>query len=202
DEDARDLGVQVINTAQASGGFREILKLHVPSALEVVRRDEGSKAAEASSNAFTIAEAMVASDGRRQWIEQQGGVRHVAACLDFAVWFCQQLVNSCADQQMPVTGTLTLNASQPRALYAHWSASNVLTLALDQGCFWQEPFGAESLKVLIHEAAHAMNMHHGYEFRTEVERLAGVAASLMLLQGHQIHRTFPQLVERLQPLAA
>ncbi|MFO7630826.1 MAG: ATP-binding protein, partial [Prochlorococcaceae cyanobacterium] len=77
DEDARDLGVQVINTAQASGGFREILKLHVPSALEVVRRDEGSKAAEASSNAFTIAEAMVASDGRRQWIEQQGGVRHV-----------------------------------------------------------------------------------------------------------------------------
>jgi predicted metal-dependent hydrolase len=36
------------------------------------------------------------------------------------------------------------------------------------------------LRVLIHEAAHAMNMHHGMEFREEVERLAGEAVSMMI----------------------
>ena len=195
DEDARELGVQVINTAQASGGFREILKLHVPSAQEVVRCDEASKAEQAGSKGFSIAEALRATDGRGRWIEQQGGVQHVASCLTFAVWFCQQLVNSCDETQDPVTGKLTLNPSLPRQLYAHWSSSNVLTLALDQACFWQAPFGAESLKILIHEAAHAMNMHHGYEFRTEVERLAGVAASLMLHQGPEIQSRFPSLLQ-------
>jgi len=69
----------------------------------------------------------------------------------------------------------------------------MLTLAIDQACFWQEPLGAESLKILIHEAAHAMNMHHGYEFRVEVERLAGVAASVMFHRGGEIRDLFPGL---------
>jgi hypothetical protein len=47
--------------------------------------------------------------------------------------------------------------------------------------------------VLIHEAAHAMNMHHGLEFRQEVERLAGVAASLMLQRAAEIRERFPEL---------
>jgi predicted metal-dependent hydrolase len=64
---------------------------------------------------------------------------------------------------------------------------------LDQPCFWRDPLGAEALMVLIHEAAHAMNMHHGYDFRKEMERLAGVAASLMLRQSEEIRRRFPDL---------
>ena len=39
-----------------------------------------------------------------------------------------------------------------------------------------------------------MNMHHGYDFRREMERLAGVAASLMLHQGVQIRSRFPTLL--------
>lgn len=47
--------------------------------------------------------------------------------------------------------------------------------------------------VLIHEAAHALNQHHGFEFREEVQRLAGVAASLMLHKANNIRMLFPRL---------
>lgn len=198
DEDARDLGVEVIKTAQASGGFREMLKLHVPSAQEVVRREESRKAEQAGSGGFSIATAVVEGDHRLAWLERQGGKHRVGRCLDFAVWFCQRLVDSSPVPQERVCGQLTLNAEGSRSLYAHWSSSNMLTLALDQSCFWQQPMGAESLRVLIHEAAHAMNMHHGYEFRVEVERLAGVAASLMLHRADEVRHFFPELVGDVQ----
>ena len=200
DEDARDLGVQVVNTAQASGGFREMLKRHVPSAQEVVRRDEVRKAEQAADDGFSVNAAIRAGDQRLQLIERQGGVEHVQRCLDFAVWFCQQLVDSAPIRQQRVSGQLTLNHEGARRLYAHWSATNALTLAIDQPCFWQAPLGAESLKVLIHEAAHAMNMHHGYEFRVEVERLAGVAACVMFHQAGEIRCRFPQLLAAAMPV--
>ena len=193
DEDARDLGLQVINTAQASGGFREMLRLHVPSAQDVVRRDEQVKASQAGADGFSIATAQRSGDVRLQWIERQGGVERVQRCLEFAVWFCQQLVRSCPVRQDRVSGQLTLNRTGDRSLYAHWNSVNVLTLALDQDCFWRDPLGEEALQILIHEAAHALNMHHGYEFRVELERLAGVAASLMLHRGEELRRSFPDL---------
>ena len=137
--------------------------------------------------------AVHAADERLQLIEQQGGVARVQRCLDFAIWFCQQLVDHGPVRQQRVRGQLTRNHDGSRSLYAHWSATNVLTLAIDQPCFWLEPLGAESLKILIHEAAHAMNMHHGYEFRVEVERLAGVAAHVMFQRGAEIRAQFPEL---------
>ena len=194
DEDARDLGVQVINTAQTSGGFREMLKALVVSAKDVVRSDEEAKAKQAISDGFSIATAMAAGDGRQLLIQEQGGEQHVAACLAFAVWFCQQLVDSCEGFQHKVSGQLTLNSHRQQPIFAHWSSSNVLTLALDQPCFWQDPFGGESLCTFIHEAAHAMNMHHGYEFRQEMERLAGVGSSLMFHRGSEVRSLFPQLL--------
>lgn len=92
-----------------------------------------------------------------------------------------------------MSGQLTWNRDGSRSLYAHWSGANVLTLALDQPCFWRQPLGSGSLAVLIHEAAHAMNMHHGYEFRLELERLAGVAARVMFLRGEELRCLFPDL---------
>ena len=194
DEDARELGVQVVNTAQASGGFRDMLRVFVPSAQEVVRRDEIAKAERAGSEGFSVAIAREAGDLRQEWLERQGGAERVERCLVFAVWFCQQLVNTCPGRENRVSGQLTLNHQVGVTLYAHWSTTNVLTLALDQPCFWQDPLGAQALQVLIHEAAHALNMHHGLEFRHEVERLAGVAASLMLLRGPEIRERFSDLL--------
>jgi len=194
DEDARELGVQVVNTAQASGGFRDMLRVFVPSAQEVVRRDEIAKAERAGSDGFSIATAREAGDHRQQWLERQGGADRVERCLEFAVWFCQQLVDTCPGCSNHVSGQLTLNHEVGVTLYAHWSTTNVLTLALDQPCFWKDPLGPEALQTLIHEAAHAMNMHHGLEFRQEVERLAGEAASLMLHRGPDICERFADLV--------
>lgn len=194
DEDARELGVQVVNTAQASGGFRDMLRVFVPSAQEVVKRDEIAKAERACSESFSIATARSAGDVRQQWLERQGGAEAVGRCLEFAVWFCQQLVNTCPGRENRVSGQLTLNHQVGVTLYAQWSNTNVLTLALDQPCFWQDPLGPEALQTLIHEAAHALNMHHGLEFRQEVERLAGVAASLMLHRGPEIRERFADLL--------
>ena len=194
DEDARELGVQVVNTAQASGGFRDMLRVFVPSAQEVVRRDEIAKAERAGNESFSVAIASRSGDVRQQWLERQGGATRVERCLEFAVWFCQQLVDTCPGRENRVSGQLTLNHEAGITLYAHWSTYNVLTLALDQPCFWQDPLGAQALEVLIHEAAHALNMHHGLEFRHEVERLAGVAASLMLHRAPEIRERFADLV--------
>ena len=196
DEDARDLGVQIINTVQTSGGFRDMLKALVPSAKEVVHRQEQQQDEQARSQAFVPSIAREEQDPRRRWIEQWGGRERVERCLAFAAWFCQQLIDTCPIPQQQVRGQLTLNPGGGDRLYAHWSSDNQLTLALDQPCFWREPLGAEALMVLIHEAAHAMNMHHGYDFRKEQERLAGVAASLMLSRSDEIRRRFPDLAQR------
>ena len=194
DEDARELGLVVVNTAQASSGFRDMLKVFVPSAQEVVRRDELAKAERADSESFSIEAARQSGDVRQQWLERQGGEEAVGRCLEFAVWFCQQLVDTCPGRENRVSGQLTLNHEAGVTLYAHWSTTNVLTLALDQPCFWQDPLGPEALQVLIHEASHALNMHHGLEFRQELERLAGVAASLMLHRGPEIRERFPDFL--------
>jgi len=159
-----------------------------------VHQQERLEAEQASSRAFVPETPLAPQDPRQQWIERWGGQEQVERCLEFAVWFCQGLIDTCPIPQQAVQGQLTLNPEGSDRLYAHWTSDNWLTLALDQACFWSDPLGAESLMVLIHEAAHAMNMHHGYDFRKELERLAGVAASLMLRRSEEIHRRFPSLV--------
>ncbi len=193
DEDARELGVVIVNTAQTSGGFREMLKAYVPSAMQVVRKDEQEKTTEAIASGFSVSEKLITGEERSNWIIQRGGQKHVETCLSFAVWFCQQLVYSCPTPQARVTGKVALSSGSSTKFSAHWSIDNVLTLALEEQAFWLEPLGSESLAILIHEAAHAMNMHHGYDFRKEVERLAGVAASLMLKEAVKIKALFPGL---------
>lgn len=180
DEDARELGVEIVKTSQTSGGFREMLKELVPTAREVVQKDEVQKAAEATASGFAPTQPLLEQDPRQMWIERQGGIDHVNRCLDFAVWFCQQLLDSYPFPLRRVTGKVAVNPEGRQRFVAHWSSENVLTLALDHDELWRNPLGPESLEVFIHEAAHAMNMHHGEDFRREVERLAGVAAYVML----------------------
>ena len=137
DEDARDLGVQIINTAQTSGGFRDMLKSLVPSAKEVVHQQEQQQADQARSQAFLPSEALEREDPRRHWLEQWGGRERVERCLAFAVWFCQQLIDTCPVAQQAVHGQLTLNPQgqhQPlcpleRRQSAHSGIRSVLLLA-------------------------------------------------------------------------
>jgi hypothetical protein len=185
-DDAMRFGAEIVHTGQMSSGFREMARAHLASAKLHVDQLDAQRAATAALQRFSPVEVISSLDDRAQWIERRGGRARVDACLAFAVWFCQQLIETLPTEQKKVTGHVALGR-RPRAgtqpFQAHWSADNQLTLALEEDSFWTDPVGAEALMILIHEAAHAMNMHHGRGFNEEVERLAGVAASLMYRQA-------------------
>jgi hypothetical protein len=200
DDDASRIGANVVKTATMSGGFREMAKEHLLTAKEAVTKEEARVAAEIAASRFNAADAKDRSDRRLTWIEKRGGKSRVDRCLSFAVWFCQKLVDSTDGKGKPVTGALALG-NDPTYLpmhtgrfLAHWSSDNRLTLALECDCFWKEPLGAEALAILIHEGAHAQNMHHGKCFHAEVERLGGVGAEIMFRHADQIRKDWPDLL--------
>ena len=202
DHDAERIGSTIVKTSQMSSGFRAMAKEHLPSAKETVVEAEATAAQVVAEKGFHISDIAKRDYPRFKWIEKHGGKAHVEQCLSFAVWFCQKLVDSTGDMQHPVTGNLALgrtpqlfSGAQYGTFLAHWSGTNVLTLAIDAECFWREPFGAESLSILIHEAAHARNMHHGKGFVDEIERLAGVAAAVMFDERNLILSKWPELAD-------
>lgn len=201
DHDAERLGAAIVKTAQMSSGFRQMAKAHLPTAKEAVVEAEVKAAKSVAEKGFRLPDVVDQVDPRTAWIDKQGGRGHVEACLAFAVWFCQRLLDSSDEGQHPVTGAFALgrepvlfSGAQIDTFMAHWSSDNVLTLAIDTDCFWQEPFGAEALGVLIHEAAHARAMHHGKGFADEVERLAGVGSAVMFAHHDEIKRRWARLV--------
>ncbi|MGA7329930.1 MAG: hypothetical protein WBX25_36965 [Rhodomicrobium sp.] len=208
DDDAHRIGGSVVKTAQMSGGFREMAKAHLPTTKEAVIREDNRMAAEIAANRFTPADIKEKSDRRHAWIEKRGGKARVDRCLTFAVWFCQKLVESTNEKQKPVAGALALGDDPIYVrggfsrFLAHWSNDNRLTLALECDCFWRDPLGAEALGILIHEAAHARNVHHGRSFHDEVERLGGVAAEIMFSHGDYVRRNWPDLLRTASPVAA
>ena len=203
DHDAERIGAAVVKTAQMSSGFREMAKEHLPTAKEAVIEAEIKAAKNVAETGFKLTDVVQQEDPRFKWIGKQGGQAHVDRCLSFAVWFCQKLVDSTGDIEHPVTGSLALG-SKPQlfgtelgTFLAHWSDNNVLTLAIDVDCFWQEPLAAESLSILVHEAGHARAMHHGRGFVDEIERLAGVGSQVMLEHRDEIVRRWPELTAHL-----
>jgi hypothetical protein len=182
-DDAQRSGAQIIQTRQMSEGFRELVKAHLPTAKEVVEKDERRVAEEAAARRFDPAVQTVVQDENQMWMERRGGPRRVMACLQFAAWFCQQLVNTLPPEHRPVVlAAVAYGMGCPSGrerFLATWSPDGVVTLAFEEDSFWRDPTGATALGILIHEAAHAMNMHHGRTFVAEIERLAGVAAAVM-----------------------
>jgi len=200
DDDASRIGANIVKTSQMSGGFREMAKAHLPTAKEAVTKEEARVASEMAANRFTATEIQDRTDRRHAWIEKRGGKAWVGRCLAFAVWFCQKLVESTGGSGKPVTGALALG-DDPTYLHmgvgrflAHWNQDNQLTLALECDCFWKNPLGAEPLAILIHEAAHAQNTHHGKSFHEEVERLGGVAAEIMFRHADGIRQDWSDLL--------
>jgi hypothetical protein len=208
DDDAQRIGRNIVKTAQMSGGFREMAKAHLPTAKETVIRREAEVAQEIAANRFTAADIKEKSDRRHAWIEKRGGKARVDRCLSFAVWFCQKLIDSTSERQKAVTGALALGddpvqlGARVSRFLAHWSGDNRVTLALECDCFWKDPIGAEALGILIHEAAHARNAHHGKSFHDEVERLGGVAAEIMFHHAEYVRRNWADLVRAASPVTA
>ena len=201
DHDAERIGAAVVKTAQMSSGFREMAKQHLPTAQEAVIEAEAKAQKRVAERGFTLSDVLEKTDKRHAWIKRQGGRVRVRRCLSFAVWFCQKLVDSSDDGLDRVKGKLALGSepdlfgTEMSTFMAHWNDRNVLTLAIEVDCFWQEPLGVEALSIFIHEAAHARAMHHGKGFVDEVERLAGVAAKVMFDSHEDINRRWPEFTD-------
>jgi len=181
DEDARDLGVSVVDIRQTSGGFRRMLQDHVPTTRQVVDQHDRELLTAAAGGGFSPAAVYKSQDDssrrQRQWIEDAGGRQRVELVMEFAHWFCQQLLNGYPDSSVC---SITLAPLRAVNAVAAWSTRDVLTLGIDTQWLWQDPLGADTLATLIHEAAHHLNAHHGRDFHRELEALAGRAARLML----------------------
>lgn len=198
DDDAERIGATIVKTGQMSAGFREMARSHLPTSKHVYETHERARQEAAAARGFAATDP-APDDPRAAWIAERGGAERVNRCLAFAVWFCQLLLDETAPHEAAVTGRLALGLTQTDFVKgggpfaAAWSADNILTLSLEEDCFWDEPMGPATFQVLIHEAAHARNLHHGKSFVAEVERLAGVAAALMLERGADIHRDWADL---------
>ncbi|MGG6262861.1 hypothetical protein ACQ4M3_20835 [Leptolyngbya sp. AN03gr2] len=202
DDDAqRSLGAEIVKTSQMSGGFRQMIKSHVPSSKEVVEEVETEIANQVAEEKFSTQDVNHSSiDERQMWIDKRGGESRVNDCLEFAVWFCQQLLTRSKIKGPAVQGHLALG-SKPKqfgtvisTFSAHWSSNNDLTLALEVDCFWENPTGAESIQILIHESSHSLNHNHGRQFHREVERLGGVASEIMFLHSTYIRDRWGHLI--------
>jgi hypothetical protein len=108
DDDAERIGRNIVKTAQMPGGFRGMAKAHLPTAKETVIKREAEVTKEIAANRFTAAGIKEKSDRRHAWIEKRGGKARVERCLSFAVWFCQEPVDSTGERQKAVTGALAL----------------------------------------------------------------------------------------------
>lgn len=195
DEDARDLGVQVIDLRQTCGGFRQVLKDHVPTTKELVDQHDRQRFEAAAATSFDLphwqeAEGQVVQR-RRRLIELAGGMERITRVMEFARWFCQGLL---ADYGDAAVCSVTVALLEPVGAVATWNQRDVLTLGLDTPWLWTHPMGQQSLSVLIHEVAHHQNAHHGRDFHQELESLAGRACRLMLLEAEQIRLRFGQLL--------
>jgi hypothetical protein len=187
DEDARDMGLNVVDTKQVSGGFRTILQTHVPTTREAVDQHNQEQVTAAASGGFGIQDAYEQTDRlhqqRRQLIESVGGKDRVEQVMDFARWFCQKLLDGYDDAAIC---SVRLALLKPVNALATWGGDDVLTLGIDTPGIWLDPLGEASLGLWIHETCHHLNAHHGRDFHKEMEKLAGRAARVMLEHGDEV----------------
>ena len=155
DEDAREIGVKVVDTKQTSGGFRELLQNHVPTTRQVVDQHNQELVTAAASGGFGVADVYErkdnASQQRRKLIDAVGGKERVEQVIDFARWFCQKLLDGYGDGAIC---SVALALLKPVNAVATWSQDDVLTLGIDSSGIWLDPLGEDSLTTYIHELSH------------------------------------------------
>lgn len=168
DSDAREMGLQPINTSLLPKGLRDAAMEILPTS-----RDAELQRRETVNIAFT-------NPVRR---EADGPLKA------FIAWLAGQLVNMPVDVR--ITETLIIRGQDATAA---WAEGGRLTLNNQARAVWRDPLSEPFLGLLVHEVAHENAGHHGDAFRTEVERMAGKLARLCLSRPEEIKQRHEQML--------
>ena len=195
--EAERLGHAVVQSAHLMSGFRQLLRLQVPTAAAVVRKAMGRRAEAAMEVRLGWAD-VAALDPVAEQPDAPGAARAimrfgrkaVLTRMDFARWFAEAVMECrhCQPRLVPVQVACLENAA------ATWSPGDVLTLNLAAEAFWQEPFGRAGFELLLHKLAHHEVRRLGRSFSEEIEACAGAAAEVMLARADEARRLFPGLL--------
>lgn len=190
DEDAREESFIVLDTRQLQGGFRDLVKSHVPTSKQVVesiRRDELERAARQQVDLDG------AEQDHQEAIRRAGGKERVQMVLDFARWFCQGILDRLGEPTV-CTARAAILGGNTLATWSH--VASQLTLGLDHLDLWNDPFGQDLIETLLHEVAHQRAAHHGIGFTQSIEKCAAHACRLVLDESEHIRSVLASLSPR------
>lgn len=169
DSDAREIGLQPINTSLLPKGLRDAATEILPTSREAeLQRRE------------TVNVAFTKSLDR----DADGPIKA------FVAWIAQQLVNIPVDVR--ITPTLVINGND---CVAAWAVGGRLTLNDQARREWEDPMSERFLGLLVHEVAHENAGHHGDDFRKEVERMAGKLAKICLERSDEVMGRWAEMRE-------
>ncbi|HSE47235.1 MAG TPA: ATP-binding protein [Gemmatimonadales bacterium] len=165
--DAREMGLEPINTALLPKGLRE-------AAMETMRsaKDVELERREVVARSFTAAE----------------DVTDDYPITSFVAWLASQLVDMPVDVR--VADDLVVRGAPA---IAAWAGGGRMSLNQKYRDEWIDPMTERFLGILVHECAHERAAHHADQFQDEVERLAGKLALYCLRYADEVRARYAKV---------
>jgi hypothetical protein len=191
DADARELtNVKILDTKQLSGGFRELVKSHLPTSKELADKIYKEAATTAANNTVDLEDA---KSQYKKIIDMYGKEKIKEVC-SFHKMLADQIMAIIFGENAPKCTVKT--AIMQGTAEATWSNQmSILTLALDLERIWKEPLDKENFSLIIHETAHEIAAHHGESFANAVEKCAGAACSILIDKNNPINKIIDSLAK-------
>jgi len=193
DADAEKIaGSKILDTRQLSGGFRELVKVHVPTSREVAETAQREAVEEAAAKAVDLFNP---DDGASEIIARYGRM-HIENVCAFHHWLANKILASLFPGEVKSCSVRVSMLAAKRAK-ATWSTFSVFTLALDYPVIWESPLNQENFAIHIHETAHELAFHHGNSFADAMQTTAGLACAIIVDHPQEIEAwrrklSFPQ----------
>jgi hypothetical protein len=171
DADAQELaGAKILDTKQLTGGFRELAKKILPTSAEVARQTRKFR------RELTASSGVSPEEGKSRYkkLMLAYGQERIRLVCEFHRWLADHILNTILPGKIHRCKVRV--ADFGGSAEATWTDEmQVLTLALDLGRIWQDPFHWENFALIVHETAHELAAHHGKSFASAMELTAGAA---------------------------
>lgn len=186
-------GARILYTKQLSGGFRELAKLHLPTAKEVANKAQKETQLKACTNSINIDK--ISEDPKNPLNSQainiinKHGLEKIKAACDFYKFLADEILKKLPTQSSTIYPHCKVEvAIMADVAEATWSRqSSILTLALDLDRIWENPFEQENFSLIIHEVAHELAAHHGHGFANALEQCAGACCIAIIENQEKIN---------------